>query len=170
VKERIVNYLTDQRFALNLYGNGLVFHSEPFTQATEISGQMKLAAWIALDVPDTDFAATVYEIKRDGTSVLLADDRLRARFRTSLRKEKLVTPGEKLLYELKSFFFISRQIAAGSRLRLVFACPNSIFLEKNYNSGAPLGTETRKDARTARVTLYHDAEHASYLEVPEVTR
>jgi hypothetical protein len=29
--------------------------------------------------------------------------------------------------------------------------------------------ESAKDARTAHVTLYHDAEHPSYLEIPVVT-
>ncbi|NHZ73770.1 MAG: CocE/NonD family hydrolase, partial [Nitrospirae bacterium] len=45
--------LTDQRFALHLYGNGLVYHSEPFEDDTEVSGYLKLEAWIAIDVPDT---------------------------------------------------------------------------------------------------------------------
>lgn len=57
-------------------------------------------------------------------------------------------------------------IAQGSRLRLVLRCPNSIFWEKNYNSGLRVADETSKDARTARVALYHDAEHPSMLELP----
>jgi uncharacterized protein len=63
---------------------------------------------------------------------------------------------------------VSRQVAKGSRLRLVFGTPNSIYLEKNYNSGRPVGTETRADARPAHVTVYHDPERASFLEVPVV--
>ena len=51
--------LADQRLALNLFGNGLVFHSEPFPEAVEIAGYLKLVASIALDVPDTDFAVKV---------------------------------------------------------------------------------------------------------------
>jgi putative CocE/NonD family hydrolase len=59
---------TDQRRALNLFGNGLVYHSEPFTEATEITGYLKLAVWLALNVPDTDFQVDIYEIMLDGTS------------------------------------------------------------------------------------------------------
>ena len=33
-KEPVENYLTDQRYALNTNGNGLIYHSEPFTEAT----------------------------------------------------------------------------------------------------------------------------------------
>lgn len=69
-------------------------------------------------------------------------------------------------YEFKSFTFFSRRIAKGSRLRLLLHSPNSIQSEKNYNSGGVVANESGEDARTAHITLYHDADHASYLEIP----
>jgi putative CocE/NonD family hydrolase len=167
-REEIKNEVTDQRRALNLFGNGLVYHSEPFAEAVEITSYLKFVAWIALDVPDTDFAVSVSEIKPNGTSIALTDDIKRARYRESLRQERLVKPGEIERYEFASFRFFSRRLEKGSRLRLVFASPNTIYLEKNYNSGGEVATETAKDARTAHVTLYQDAEHVSYLELPVV--
>jgi putative CocE/NonD family hydrolase len=167
-REAIKSGLTDQSSALNLFGNGLVYHSEPFAEPTEITGYLKLVAWIALDVPDTDFTVSVFEIKPDGTSIALTGDIKRARYRQSLRKEHLVTPGSIERYEFTSFRFFSRRLEKGSRLRLVFSSPNSTFLEKNYNSGGEVADESRKDARTAHVTLYQDAEHSSYLEIPVV--
>jgi putative CocE/NonD family hydrolase len=168
-QEEIKDYLTDQRYALNLFGNGLVYHSAPFTSATEITGYLKLVVWIALDVPDTDFQVAISEIMPDGAHLLLAQDWLRARHRESLRQEKLVVPGEINRYDFDGFTFFSRQIAKGSRLRLLISCPNSIYLQKNYNSGGIVAEESGEDARTAHVTLYHDEEHASYLELPIVT-
>jgi hypothetical protein len=158
--------LTNQRYALNLFGNGLVYHSEPFPEATEIAGYLKFVAWMAMDVPDTDFIVRVYEIQPDGTSIILTWDLMRARYRESLRQEKLVTPGAINRYEFNSFRFFSRRIAKGSRLRLVLRSPNSIYWEKNYNSGGVVAEESGKDARTAHITLYHDAEHPSFLELP----
>jgi putative CocE/NonD family hydrolase len=167
-QEQDESYLIDQRAALNLFGNGLVYHSEPFAADTEISGTFKLVAWMALDVPDTDFQVAVYEILRDGSSVLLSSDALRARYRESLRGPQLVAPGEITRYLFDGFSFISRRVAAGSRLRLVLSCPNSIYVEKNYNSGGVVADESRQDARTAHVTLYHDRDHPSSLELPVV--
>ena len=46
--------------------------------------------------------------------------------------------------------------------------PNSTTLEKNYNSGGVVAEESGKDARSAHITVYHDAEHASALELPVV--
>jgi predicted acyl esterase len=79
-----------------------------------------------------------------------------------------VKAGEINRYGFSGFTFISRRIAKGSKLRLVISCPNSINLQKNYNSGGDVSKETVKDARTAHVKLYHDAEHASFLEIPIV--
>jgi putative CocE/NonD family hydrolase len=161
-------YIVSQLSALNLFGQGLVYHSEPFAEATEVSGQVKLALWMALDVPDTDFRVELSEILPDGDSVLLTRDLLRARYRNSMEKETLVPQGEAVRYDFASFPWFSRRISKGSRLRLVVTGSNSTELEKNYNSGGVVADETAKDARTAHVTLFHDAEHPSALEIPIV--
>jgi hypothetical protein len=93
---------------------------------------------------------------------------MRARYRESLREEQLVTPGEINRYQFDGFTFFARRIARGSRLRLLFDSPNSIYMQKNYNGGGVVADESGQDARTAHVTLYHDPEHPSYLELPVV--
>jgi putative CocE/NonD family hydrolase len=167
-REEVKDYLSDQRYALDLLGNELVYHSAPFAEDMEITGYVRVVAWIALDVPDTDFQVTLSEILLDGSHVRLTQDILRARYRESLRQEKLVVPGEINRYEFTGFTFFSRRIAKGSRLRLLITCPNSIHLQKNYNSGGVIAEESGEDARTAHVTLYHDSQHASFLELPRV--
>jgi uncharacterized protein len=163
------NYLVDQTDVLNLYDNGVIYHSDAFEEATEISGNVKLDVWISLDVPDTDFNVTLYEVLPDGSSVLLTQDAMRARYRESKRASKLVPAGEIIRYQFNNFPFFSRRIAKGSRLRLLVSCPNSSGVEKNYNSGGVVANETAKDARTAHVTVYHDSAHPSALELPLVT-
>lgn len=161
-------YLVSQRAVLNTYGNGAIYHSTPFGEATEVSGFPKLTVWLAMDVPDTDLEADVYEILPGGDSVFLTGATMRARYRESLRKEELVTPGKVEKYVFDNFTFFSRRIAKGSRLRLFVHCPNTTGAEKNYNSGGVVALETGKDARTAHVTLVHDNEHESTLELPIV--
>ncbi len=163
------NQLVDQSLPLAISGNGLVYHSEPFTAATEITGLLKLALWIKLDVRDTDFAASLFEIKPDGASIALTDAHMRARYRDSQREPHLVQPEDINRYEMQSFLWFSRRLEKGSRLRLVLYSPNSRNWEKNYNSGKEVSTETAKDARTAHITVYQDGYHASYLEIPTVS-
>ncbi len=169
-REEIKDYLTDQRYALNLFGNGLIYHTEPFAQDTEITGWVRLVVWMALDVPDTDFSATLYEILPSGQSIQLTRDLLRARYRKSFTRAQRVTPGKIERYEFNHFTFFSRRIARHSRLRLLINSPNSIYFQKNYNSGGAVAEETARDARVAHVTLYHDAQHPSFLDAPVAGR
>ncbi|HEV2195769.1 MAG TPA: hypothetical protein VGR55_09305, partial [Candidatus Acidoferrum sp.] len=85
-----------------------------------------------------------------------------------LRKEKLVVPGKTEKYTFDNFTFFSRRIAKSSRLRLFVHCLNTTGSEKNYNSGGVVALETAKDAKTAHITLVHDSEHQSTLEMPIV--
>ncbi len=162
------SYLTNQSGAVNLFGQGVVYHSEPFANATEVSGFAKLTVWLAMDVPDTDLGADLYEILPDGTSVALTGATMRGRYRDSLREPKQVPANKAEKYTFDNFTFYSRQIAKGSRLRLVVHSLNSPSVEKNYNSGGNVAKETAKDAHTAHIQLLHDAEHPSALELPIV--
>jgi putative CocE/NonD family hydrolase len=162
------NGLTSQRAVLNLFGEGVIYHSEPFPEATEITGFPRLTAWLKMDVPDTDLEADLYEILPDGGSVQLSGATMRARYRESPREEKPVPAGKTEKYTFDNFTFFSRRVAKSSRLRLVVRSINSMGAEKNYNSGGVVAAETGKDARTAHIALVHDADHASALELPIV--
>jgi putative CocE/NonD family hydrolase len=162
------NYLTSQRAAINLFEEGAVYHSEPFAAATEISGFAKLTVWLRMDVPDTDLEVDLYEILPDGGSVALTGATMRARYRESLRESKPVEPGKIEKYTFDNFMFFSRQVAQGSRLRLLVRSINSLGAEKNYNSGGVVAAETGKVAKTAHISLIHDAEHPCALELPIV--
>jgi len=162
------NSLTSQRAVLNLFGEGVIYHSEHFAEATEITGFLKLTLWLKMDVPDTDLEADLYEILPDGGSVALTSASMRARYRESLREAKPASAGRIEKYVFDNFTFFARRVGKGSRLRLVVRSINSLSTEKNYNSGGVVAAETSKDARTAHIVLMHDAEHVSTLELPVV--
>lgn len=46
--------------------------------------------------------------------------------------------------------------------------PNSISSEKNYNSGGFVTHESGKNALTVHVTVYHDADRPSKLDLPQL--
>jgi hypothetical protein len=162
------SYLTNQQGEVNLFGEGAIYHSEPFVAQTEVTGFVKLTLWLTMDVADTDLDADLYEILSDGTSIALTSATMRARYRNSLRDAKPVSAGKPEQYVFDNFTFFSRRVEKGSRLRLVVHSLNSPSIEKNYNSGGVVAKETAKDARTAHIQLLHDAEHASVLELPTV--
>jgi putative CocE/NonD family hydrolase len=141
----------DQRYALSIGGDGLVYHTDPLPNETPLIGCPKLSLWASIDTPDTDLQADLYEIQPDGTSIVLWRDIRRLRYRESLREQKLVEPGEIVKCDFNPGLFVARRLMKGSRLRLVVSSPNSIFWQKNYNSGGVVADETAKDARVAHV-------------------
>ncbi|WP_430391591.1 CocE/NonD family hydrolase [Dyella sp. 20L07] len=160
------NSLTDQSGLISATGKILVYHTPAFPQATELAGFPKLSLWMALDQPDTDITANLYEIRSDGSSILLGSQVLRARYRKGLREPALVKPGVIERYDFNGWPFIARRIGKGSQLRLAIGPMNSKLNQKNYNSGGVVADESGKDARTVTVTVYHDAGHPSALYLP----
>ncbi|MBF9235885.1 CocE/NonD family hydrolase [Hymenobacter sp. BT683] len=163
-------YYLDQHAVVALADKGLIYQSAPFAEDTEITGQLKFSAWLALNVPDTDLEVGVYEIRPDGSSIYLTTDVKRARYRESLREARLVKPGAVNRYTFDTFMFFSRTVKRGSRLRLVLTTPNPMASARNYNGGGNPTAESGKDARTAVISVYHDAQHPSALELPIVKK
>ena len=166
----VQRFLADQTpmLAQTLKQRGIVYESEPFENDVAITGSLRVVLWISMDVADTDFQVCIYEIKGDQSSIILTDAMMRARYRKSLTTESLVIPAEITRYEFDQFQFFARRISKGSRLRLALQCVNSIYWQKNYNSGGVVAQETAKDARTAHVTVHQNTTYPSFLEVPTV--
>jgi putative CocE/NonD family hydrolase len=160
------NGTLDQQGVLTPGVTELVYHSAGFAEDTEVSGNFRLTAWLAIDQPDTDFHIAVFDVAPDGGSVFLTEDSMRARYRESPREAKLVTERGPLRYEFDQFNFVSRVIAKGHRLRLVISPTNSSGEEQNHNSGGVVADETAKDGRPVTVKVFHDAEHPTTLFVP----
>ena len=163
-----IPFEVDQKLALA--PGGLIYHTPPLATDTEMTGFMNFKAFISLNVPDSDLRVTVYEIRPNGTSIMLGLDHIRARYRNSPDQEELVTSGQINLYEFDSFNFLSRVLQKGSRIRLVVRPLNSPYYGKNFNSGGRLGYETAAEARVATISLYHDSDHPSRLELPVMTQ
>ena len=161
-----MTHWSDQRLIHAAIGKHLVYHSEPFAQDTEITGFFKFVAWLSIDQPDTDFRVKIFEIDLNGASVQLTQASKRARYRENHRHATLIGTLEPLKYSFDTFTFVARLIKKGGRLRLVLGPVNSIYEEKNYNSGAGVSRESVKDARPTQVRLFHDMEHPTVLHVP----
>lgn len=147
-------------------GEALIFETEAFAFGAELIGQPKFEALIGIDTPDTDFQLRVYEITADGTSIYLSESRARARYRESLAHETLITDDAPKPFIFEDFTFASRRLQPGSKLRFVFGAPNSIYIQRHYNSGKPVAEQTPDDAKTATVTLITSGPDAARLTLP----
>jgi len=149
-----------------LEGPTLIYHSPPVEASLELTGQMRLDAWIELDVPDTDLAAWVYEVRPTGKTIYLGNTHLRARHRHGVDTTALAEPGRVERYRFDTFWWTARRIQAGSRIRLVIAPLNDPAWQKNYNSGGPVMQESVEDAQMATVKLHLGPDRPSKLVLP----
>jgi uncharacterized protein len=148
------NYLTDAGMVQRLDGDGLVYDTAPLPAAADLVGMPKLSLSLAMDVPDTDIRAALYEVKADGSVVFLTQDWVRARHRNSRRSEELVPPGRVETYRFEKFNFIARTLEKGSVVRLaVVPLGAGYHTQRNRNSGKPVADETVADSRVAKVSL-----------------
>ena len=147
-------------------GPKAIYHSGVLSEPLTVSGYLRLELYVEMDVPDADLVAGVYEIRPDGTTVFLAVSELRARHRNGVERSEPMSPGvvEKLVFD--RFFWFSRELHEGSRLRLVVAPMNTPDRDKNYHSGGNTILETDTDARTATIIIHHGPDNPSRLVFP----
>jgi hypothetical protein len=160
------HYLLDDSPVANLYGAGLVYETGPLSSDWLVTGRAKAVLWLETNVPDTDIELILYEVHPDGTSLKLTQDQMRLRYRESLRRATPMPENHVVRCEWADFAFFARRVPRGSRLRLLIHAPNSIYTEKNYNSGGEVSRESGAVARVAHVTLHQGAGAASYFELP----
>ncbi len=149
----------------------LVFQTDPLAEDLEVTGPMQVKLWISSSAVDTDFTAKlidVYPASSDypgGFDLNIADGIRRARFRDSLKSEKLMTPGK--VYPLTIQLYPTSNIfKRGHRIRVDVSSSNFPRFDINPNTGEPLN-----DNRLTKIavnTVYHDASRPSQIVLPIV--
>lgn len=148
------NWLTDTKPIERIDGNGLVYDTEVFTTARDLSGVPSAVLDISMDAPDADIHLELYEILADGGVVYLAEDMIRARYRRGDDVPVPVAPGKQERYTFDRFSFMSRTIGPGSRVRLVISPMGLSFHEqRNRNSGGSVVDETAQENRVANIRV-----------------
>jgi len=151
----------------------LVFQSEPLESDIEVTGEISVKLWISSTAVDTDFTAKlidVYPASPDfpgGFDLNIGDGIIRARFRDSLKEEKLMEPGTVYPVTIK-LYPTSNVFKKGHRIRLDVSSSNFPRFDVNPNTGEPLGDHRRMI--TAVNTVYHDREHPSHIVLPVIPR
>jgi uncharacterized protein len=89
----------------------------------------------------------------------------RARYRASRTKPIPLTPNRIEKYEL-NLWATSNVFEKGHRVRVEVTSSNFPYADRNPNAFIDLSKATEKDFVVASQTIYHDAAHPSYVELP----
>lgn len=147
----------------------LVFQSEPLTESVEVTGEIEVKLWVSSSAVDTDFTAKlvdVYPPSGDfpgGFDLNIGDGIARARFRDSLREEKLMKPGEVYPITVK-LYPTSNVFKRGHRIRVDISSSNFPRFDVNPNTGEPLADHRLQ--QTCVNTIHHDPLHPSHIVLP----
>jgi uncharacterized protein len=145
----------------------LVYTSEPLERELEITGPIQVRLYAASSAVDTDFTAKLVDVRPDGYAQNLQDGIIRARFRTSRAQPSLIRPGQVYQYTI-DLWSTSHVLKPGHRLRVDVSSSNFPRFDRNPNTGAPLGADTRLEP--ARQTVYHSARYPSHIVLPVIPR
>ena len=141
----------------------LVYTSELLKEDLEISGDVSSVIYASTDCRDTDWLVRLTDVFPDGQSIRLVDGLVKARFRKSVEKEELITPGK--IYEYRiPMTWTSHKFLKGHRLRVSIASASAGYLVVNTNTGSPVATDT--EYKTAHQTIYHDEKYPSHIILP----
>ena len=145
----------------------LVYTSDPLDRALEITGPIQVRLYAASSAVDTDFTAKLVDVRPDGYAQNLQDGIVRARYRTSAAQPSLIRPGQVYQYTI-DLWSTSHVLQPGHRLRVEVSSSNFPRFDRNPNTGAPIGVDTRLE--TARQTVCHSAEYPSHIVLPIIPR
>lgn len=151
----------------------VVFQSKPLSVDTEVTGEIEVKLWASSTAVDTDFTAKlvdVYPASADwpgGFDMNIGDGIVRARYRDSLKEEKLMEPGKIYPFTVR-LYPTSNVFKKGHRIRVDISSSNFPRFDVNPNSGEPLNDHRR--LVTAVNSIWHDREHPSHIVLPVVPR
>jgi putative CocE/NonD family hydrolase len=144
----------------------LCYTTPELKEDVEVTGPLKLHLFAATSARDTDFTAKLVDVWSDGRSFnVTTDGIIRARYRNSLFVPELVTPGEVNEYII-NLQAVSQLFQKGHRIRIDVSSSSFPQYDRNMNTGNPIGEDAK--GITARQTIYHQAEYASYIDLPVI--
>jgi hypothetical protein len=149
----------------------LVYQTEPLAHPVEVTGRTRVDLWIASSAADTDFTAKLIDVYPpnddypEGYDMLINDSIIRTRYREGFDREVMMEPGTPyavtmLLPPTSNLF------AAGHRIRIDVSSSNFPRLERNPNTGEPIGRHTH--TIVAQQTVFSDADRPSRILLPVV--
>jgi uncharacterized protein len=143
--------------------NSLVYVSDPFPQATEISGLFKAHLELIANKRDFDFGISLFEQRPEGTYLQLPPYQSRASYVADVSRRRLLRPGKREVLDLQSIRLASHLCRAGSRIVVVLGVNKGPGQQINYGSGKDVSDETLADAGEPLMIRWSNR---SWLELP----
>jgi putative CocE/NonD family hydrolase len=131
----------------------------------EVTGPLKVRLFASTSVKDTDFTAKLVDVHPDSHAYNVAEGIIRARYRKSIYRPELVSPGEIIEYTI-DMANLSHVFRRGHYIRLDISSSNFPAFDRNMNTGNPMGEDIKGIPATQ--TIFHQSEYPSYIDLPVI--
>jgi hypothetical protein len=146
----------------------LVYTTEPFTEAVEVSGPVTVTLYVSSDRTDTDFTVKLLDVDPDGRAFNLDETIQRVRYREGYDKpETRMEPGKVYPVTFQPLV-TSNWFAPGHRLRIEVSSSNFPRFDRNLNTGGRNYDEAV--GVVARNAVHHSRQYPSSVTVTVVTK
>jgi putative CocE/NonD family hydrolase len=143
----------------------LVYQTKSLEKPLTFAGPISAVLYASSSARDTDWFMRLVWIKADGKTFQLAEGKIRARFRKSMKKPEMLEPGKIYEYGL-DLWHTGITIPAGDSLRVEVASASFPFFSRNLNTGGHNEEETK--FVKAEQKIYHRAVYPSHLLLPVI--
>jgi len=143
----------------------LCYTTPELEEDLEVTGPILLHLFAATSARDTDFVAKLVDVHPDGTTYNVAEGWIRARYRKTVIKEELVTPGDVYEYII-DMAATSNVFRRGHAVRIDITSSNFPRIDRNMNTGNPFGVDA--EGIPAVQTIFHDSTCQSYIDLPVI--
>lgn len=147
----------------------LTYTSEPLQAPLEVIGPLQVNLWAASSAEDTDFVARLCDVAPDGTSRLLAEGILRARYREGFERPLPLIPGQPALFRI-DLAATANLFLAGHRIRVDICSSSFPRFSAHPNLLKPLAEIVESDLTPAWQQVYHQADYPSHILLPLIER
>ena len=145
----------------------LVYETPPMTDSLVIAGPVSAVLFASSSAKDTDWFMRLSEVDEAGLVFPLVHGTIRARYRESFSKPKLLARNEIYEYRL-DLWQTGITIPKGRKLRVEVASAAFPSFSRNLNTGKDNEKGTKFVKATQRI--FHDALHASHVLLPVIER
>jgi putative CocE/NonD family hydrolase len=145
----------------------LVYTSDPLDSDLEITGNIDATLFVSSSAKDTDFVVKLGEVLPDGTTLVIQEGMLRARYREGWSRPVWMNPGKK--YRVPVMLqATSIVVGKGSRLQVIVSSSSFPRWDRNLNMG---GSNFKGTAMKVADNVVHvGGKESSYLTVSTVPR
>ena len=141
----------------------LTYTTEILDQPLDVTGPVRAVLHASSSAVDTDWIVRITDVFPDGTSMLVCDGILRARFNDSFEKPIPLVPGLAVEFEV-DLWATSHVFQTGHRLRVAVASSSFPRWDRNWQTGNNNAYETTGPVAHNRV--FRDATRPSHVLLP----